>query len=88
MKKTQERHETQETHVANFYIPLFSFTLRKERNENEKNFKTQERHETHKTHKTPNCRPRARAPDTIHSLLLRGALTQQQIDNKPKLHVP
>jgi hypothetical protein len=31
VKKTHERHETQETHIANFHIPLFSFTLRKER---------------------------------------------------------
>ena len=30
VKKTQERQETQETHVANFYIPLFSFALKKE----------------------------------------------------------
>jgi hypothetical protein len=30
VKKTQERQETHETHVVNFYIPLFSFTLRKE----------------------------------------------------------
>jgi hypothetical protein len=53
VKKTQERQETQETHVANFYIPLFSFTLRKETNENKKNLKTQERQETHETHNAP-----------------------------------
>jgi hypothetical protein len=71
VKKTQERQETQETHVANFYIPLFSFTLRKETNENEKNLKTQERQETQETQKTPVISwwlvgQEPRAPDTIH----------------------
>ena len=49
-KQTQERQETQETHMAIFSIPLFSFDLRKGMKKLKKITETQERQETQETH--------------------------------------
>jgi hypothetical protein len=46
-KQTQERQETQETHVAIFYIPLFSFALRKGVKNSKYNRQKRQNHQNH-----------------------------------------